>query len=254
MINYGDYDNAHQERKSAILKICSDSLDDTPNCSAEIVRLAEHCIRQVHRDQPANQAMCYFLLPKLVKSQLQSEQFSLQFIQDLVVHGTESEFRKIRLATLEMIFNLASNNLEIAQYAIGVFYDMFNDESELIRMKAVTFAIELNEKEREEISNDHFSRIQLILGDQSTEIRNLAYKLVKLLKFADSNKLIATIRILSLNAERWTSDLESVYQSLSCIPARNAELIENAIRTLLNLNPPFIPPPLVINNVGGKKF
>ena len=254
MINYADYDKTHLERKSAILRICSDSLDDIPNCSAETVRLAENCIRHIHRDQPANQAMCYLLLPKLVKSQLQSEQFSLPFIQDLVVHGTESEFRKIRLATLEMIISLASNNFEFAQYAIGVFYDMFNDESELIRMKAVSFAIELNEKERNEISNDHFSRIQLILGDQSTEIRKLAYKLVKLLKFADSNKLIAAIRILSLNAERWSSDLESVYESLSCLPARNAGHIENAVRSLLNLNPPFIPPPLVVHDVSGKKF
>ena len=155
----------------------------------------------------------------------------------------------MRIATLEMLHNLAKERNEITDYAKDVFYDMFNDEDFSIRKNAVLYCLEMND---DGINQIHFSRLQLILGDQSHEIRNLAYKLVGSLQYTSSQQLIKIISILTSNGERWDSDLDGIYGCLMLVPKKNMVHFEAVMKVLLKLSPPYIPPTVHMNEISSK--
>ena len=88
-----DYQTATTAEKSEFIKDCRQRIVEG-NISHEMALILRECISAIHRDQPENQANLLTILP-LLESKTQTESFSYQIIQDLVVHGTESEFRKV---------------------------------------------------------------------------------------------------------------------------------------------------------------
>ena len=53
------------------------------------------------------------------------------------IHGLEDEFLAVRTASIESLTKLSVQNPKLATMALDFLVDMFNDEIELVRLKAI---------------------------------------------------------------------------------------------------------------------
>lgn len=53
------------------------------------------------------------------------------------IHGLEDEFLAVRSAAVESLTKLSTKNSKLAALALDFLVDMFNDEIELVRLKAI---------------------------------------------------------------------------------------------------------------------
>ena len=54
-----------------------------------------------------------------------------------LIHGLEDEFLAVRSASIEALTKLSTKNAKLASMALDFLVDMFNDEIELVRIKAI---------------------------------------------------------------------------------------------------------------------
>ena len=53
------------------------------------------------------------------------------------IHGLEDEFSSVRAASMESLTQLSIRSPKLAALALDFLVDMFNDEIELVRLKAI---------------------------------------------------------------------------------------------------------------------
>jgi hypothetical protein len=97
----------------------------------------------------------------------------------IFIHTTEDEFQSVRLAAIDSLYQISMKNDMFAKSSLSTFIDMFNDESTVVRLNAVSKLSKLNSRWNFTISEDLVASLVLVLLDTDALVRHHAYRLIR---------------------------------------------------------------------------
>jgi hypothetical protein len=151
-------------------------------------------------------------------------------IEGIFIYGSEDEFKMVRTATINAIYEQALNDYEFANAATPFLIDMFNDEDASLRLNAVFNVHKLNSKWTLFVSDDLVQSVLLTVLDADRRVRHLAYKMMSSLKFTSFSGFKAIASILITNANTSTDMIqkdETMTESLYTLTNGNMVYDEN---------------------------
>ncbi|XP_066973639.1 integrator complex subunit 4 [Macrobrachium rosenbergii] len=153
------------------------------------------------------------------------------------VHGLEDEFLEVRNATLDSICALALNNAQFANQSLDFLVDMFNDEIEEVRLKAIQVLQQV--APHITLRADQLGEILHALKDASLDIRESLHTFLAttLLSTMDCVKLCVTG--LLENLRRYPQDKRSIHKCLRLMGSNHPILVQSLVPQLLAIHPYF---------------
>ncbi|XP_063598149.1 integrator complex subunit 4-like [Penaeus indicus] len=153
------------------------------------------------------------------------------------VHGLEDEFLEVRNATLDSICALALNNSQFANQSLDFLVDMFNDEIEEVRLKAIQVLQQI--ACHITLRSDQLGEILHALKDSSLDIRESLHTFLAttILSTMDCIKLCVTGLIDNLR--RYPQDRRSIHRCLRRLGSNHPILVEALVPQLLLIHPYF---------------
>lgn len=152
------------------------------------------------------------------------------------IHGLEDEFLEVRLATLHSLAEIAQHFPDFAHQSLDFLVDMFNDEIEEVRLKAIqclsvisTNAIVLRE--------DQVEIILSALEDNSIDIREALHDMLGGCKMATSGAVRSAVDSLINNLRRYPQDRMSIWQCLTNIGHNHPQITASLVEDLLGIHP-----------------
>ncbi|KAK7078719.1 Integrator complex subunit 4 [Halocaridina rubra] len=151
------------------------------------------------------------------------------------VHGLEDEYLEVRNSALESICALALNNVQFASQSLDFLVDMFNDEIEEVRLKAIQVMQQV--APHITLRADQLGEILHALKDASIDIRESLHKFLAttLLPTMDCVKLCVTA--LLENLKRYPQDKRSIHKCLVSLGTNHPILVHALVPQLLAIHP-----------------
>lgn len=152
------------------------------------------------------------------------------------VQGLEDEFSEVRMASLESICKLALCFPSFAEYSLDFIVDMFNDEIENIRLKAIQCLTKISEKAiilRED-------QVDIVLGaleDTSADIREALHDMLGNCQLSSQYALKACTDKLLDNLRRYPEDKTSLWKCFKKLGLNHAPLAQPLAPELLMIHP-----------------
>ncbi|XP_076056022.1 integrator complex subunit 4 [Oratosquilla oratoria] len=153
------------------------------------------------------------------------------------VHGLEDEFLEVRNASLDSISALALNNSVFANQCLDFLVDMFNDEIEEVRLKAI--------KVMQQISchftlrADQLEEILQALKDFALDIRENLHTLLSSCRLSTTSCVTMCVTSLLDNLRRYPQDRRSIHRCLRSLGSNHPELVLALVPQLLLTHPYF---------------
>lgn len=153
------------------------------------------------------------------------------------VHGLEDEFLEVRSAAVESMCQLSINNPEFAVLSLDFLVDMFNDEIEDVRLKAIDSlrCISMHIILRD----DQLETILSALDDCSQEVREGLHRMLASCKISTMVGLKMCVDKLLDNLKRYPQDRRSLYKCLQKVGGQHPELVLPLVPQLLGIHPFF---------------
>ncbi|XP_044751822.1 integrator complex subunit 4 [Coccinella septempunctata] len=162
------------------------------------------------------------------------------------VHGLEDEYLEVRSAAVESLCQLSLNNSHFANLSLDFLVDMFNDEIEDVRLKAIDSLRLISE--HIVLRDDQVETILGALEDFSQEVREGLHRMLASCRMLTTCGLKMCVEKLLDNLKKYPNDKRSTYRCLQKIGAQHAELVLPLVPQFLNIHPFFdIPEPDVEN-------
>jgi hypothetical protein len=114
----------------------------------------------------------------------------------LFIYASEDEYKIVRNAAINSMFILGMKSFEFAKSSLGFLIDLFNDEDETTRQKAVENVYKLNGKWNLIISDSLVSSIILILLDTNEKVKRISYKLSAVIKLNSFGGFESIVKVL----------------------------------------------------------
>lgn len=153
------------------------------------------------------------------------------------VHGLEDEFLAVRSMSISSLTQLSVKNPRLASMALDFLVDMFNDEIELVRLKAI---------ESLRLIASHISlqahQLEVILtalDDYSILIRERLHSMLQSSNLATKDGLQRVIQKLLDNLKKYPQDRRSIFATFKNLGERHSELTLPLVPQLLEIHPFF---------------
>lgn len=188
------------------------------------------------------------------------------------VHGLEDEFLEVRMACLESMCQLALKFADFAKNSLDFLVDMFNDEIQEVRLKAIqclariqltygpsgssnirrsqiapvasqetrlSSPVRRSSRDSESISlrEDQIEIILCALKDQSEDIREALHELLASCTLTSKRSLQLTVESLLENLRRYPQDRLSIWRSFQKLGLNHPFLVKTLIAQLLIIHP-----------------
>ncbi|KAL3280766.1 hypothetical protein HHI36_003998 [Cryptolaemus montrouzieri] len=162
------------------------------------------------------------------------------------VHGLEDEFLEVRSAAVESLCQLSLNNSYFSNLSLDFLVDMFNDEIEDVRLKAIDSLRLISA--HIVLRDDQLETILGALEDFSQDVREGLHRMLAACRMSTTCGLKMCVEKLLDNLRKYPNDKRSTYRCLQQIGARHPELVLPLVPQFLNIHPFFdIPEPDVEN-------
>ncbi|XP_050295660.1 integrator complex subunit 4 [Anthonomus grandis grandis] len=153
------------------------------------------------------------------------------------VHGLEDEFLEVRSAAVESICKLSILNAPFAKMALDFLVDMFNDEIEDVRLKAIDSLRMISE--HIVLRDDQLETLLGALEDFSQEVREGLHRMLASCRMSTTAGLKMCVEKLLDNLKKYPQDKRSTYRCLQSVGARHPELVVPLVPHFLNIHPFF---------------
>jgi len=151
------------------------------------------------------------------------------------VHGLEDEFLEVRSAAVESLCQLSISNNHFANMALDFMVDMFNDEIEDVRLKAIDSLRLISEHII--LRDDQLETILGALEDFSQEVREGLHRMLAACRMSTTAGLKLAVDKLLDNLKRYPQDKRSTYRCLQSIGGKHAELVVPLVPYFLSIHP-----------------
>lgn len=150
------------------------------------------------------------------------------------VFGCEDERKDVRLASLESLCQCAKNNSKFAERCIDHIVDMFNDEIEGIRLKAIQC---LQEIDNAALREDQVEVILTVLDSPSMDIREASHRMIANVNVSSPRSLRRCVESILYNLSRYPQDKLSIFSCFKMLGQNNADFVAALVNELLAVHP-----------------
>lgn len=126
------------------------------------------------------------------------------------IHGLEDEFLEVRSESVDSLCSLAINCPKLAAKAIDFLVDMFNDEIELVRLKAIRALNKILHYVL--LGDDQIDIVVSVIEDSSFDIRESLKDLLSNCKLATKIGVRKTVQALLKNLSKYPNDKSSIWR------------------------------------------
>ncbi|XP_076380143.1 integrator complex subunit 4 [Megalopta genalis] len=156
------------------------------------------------------------------------------------IHGLEDEFLEVRTAAVEALCTLSLEQPNIARVALDFMVDMFNDEIQDVRLRAIESLRRISASVT--LREDQLETILGALEDFSGEVREGLHATLAASRLATRNCLHMCVNRLLENLTRYPQDRESIRSCLAALGASHPYLTLPLVPQLLGRHPFFDTP------------
>uniref|UniRef100_A0A8D9FEG4 Integrator complex subunit 4 n=1 Tax=Cacopsylla melanoneura TaxID=428564 RepID=A0A8D9FEG4_9HEMI len=153
------------------------------------------------------------------------------------VHGLEDEFLEVRQATVDAICSLSLNNSDFAVLCLDFLVDMFNDEIEEVRLRAIDSLSQISSHIT--LREDQLETILGGLEDFSLDVRDGLRRILASCRLSTKNCLQMCVSSLLDNLKKYPQDKKSLYHCLQKMGSSHPSLTLPLVHTLLAIHPFF---------------
>ncbi|XP_066588194.1 integrator complex subunit 4 [Prorops nasuta] len=153
------------------------------------------------------------------------------------IHGLEDEFLEVRTAAVEALCTLSLEQSSIAKIALDFMVDMFNDEIQDVRLRAIESLRKISASVT--LREDQLETILGALEDFSREVREGLHATLAASRLATRNCLLMCVKRLLFNLTRYPQDKESIRSCLAALGASHPYLALPLVPQLLGKHPVF---------------
>ncbi|KAK6644708.1 hypothetical protein RUM43_000976 [Polyplax serrata] len=157
-----------------------------------------------------------------------------------LVHGLEDEFQEVRSAGVDTLCNLSLDNPEFAILSLDFLVDMFNDEIESVRLKAIESLTKISCHII--LREDQLETILGALKDFSLEVREGLHGMLSACRLSTKDCLQMTVESLLDNLKKYPQDKKSIWRCFQKVGDRHPELTLPLVPELLAIHPFFDTP------------
>ena len=150
------------------------------------------------------------------------------------VFGLEDERKDVRMAALESLCHCAKTSPKFAERSLDHIVDMFNDEIEGIRLKAVQC---LQEIDNVALREDQVEVILSVLDSHSMDIREALHKMLASVNISSARSLHRCIESVLCNLSRYPQDKLSIFNCFKSLGQKNANYVASLVYELLAVHP-----------------
>ncbi|KAL1427781.1 hypothetical protein MTO96_003125 [Rhipicephalus appendiculatus] len=153
------------------------------------------------------------------------------------VHGLEDEFLEVRLASLDSLCRLALQFPSFAAQSLDFIVDMFNDEIEEVRLKAIQCLGRISNQIV--LREDQLETVLAVLEDSSMDIREALHEVLGGCCLSTKAGLKACVDALLDNLKRYPQDKRSLWRCLRLLGLRHPYLTLPLVPELLGIHAYF---------------
>ncbi|XP_045454266.1 integrator complex subunit 4 [Melitaea cinxia] len=153
------------------------------------------------------------------------------------VHGLEDEFMEVRTAAVEAICQLSMENPVFATTSLDFLVDMFNDEIEDVRLRAIDSLTRISH--HIELREDQLEIILGALEDYSMDVREGLHRMLGSCTVASKTCLEMCIDKILENLKRYPQDKRSTFRCVQQMGSKHATLVLPLTTRLLGVHPFF---------------
>lgn len=150
------------------------------------------------------------------------------------VFGLEDEKKNVRMAALESLCHLSKIQPNFAEKSMDHIVDMFNDEIEDIRLKAIEC---LQEIDNVALRDDQVEIILSVLDSSSMDIREALHRMLAKVKISSARSLRRCIESVLFNLTRYPQDKLSIFNCFKSLGQNLSELVHSLVNELLAVHP-----------------
>ncbi|XP_066258718.1 integrator complex subunit 4 [Euwallacea similis] len=151
------------------------------------------------------------------------------------VHGLEDEFLEVRSAAVESLCQLSISNPNFANMALDFMVDMFNDEIEDVRLKAIDSLGLISE--HIVLRDDQLETILGALEDFSQDVREGLHRMLASCKMSTTAGLKMCVDKLLDNLKKYPQDKRSTCRCLQSVGGKHPELVVPLVPHFLAIHP-----------------
>lgn len=144
---------------------------------------------------------------------------------------------EVRSAAVESICQLSLNNYQFSNLALDFLVDMFNDEIEDVRLKAIDSLRLISEHII--LRDDQIETILCALEDFSQDVREGLHRMLASCHISTTAGLKMCVEKLLDNLKKYSQDKRSTYQCLQRVGAQHSELVLAQVPLFLAIHPFF---------------
>eukprot|EP00088_Acartia_fossae_P000160 TRINITY_DN10050_c0_g1_i1.p1 TRINITY_DN10050_c0_g1~~TRINITY_DN10050_c0_g1_i1.p1 ORF type:complete len:939 (+),score=261.73 TRINITY_DN10050_c0_g1_i1:63-2879(+) len=156
------------------------------------------------------------------------------------VHGLEDECYSVRVAAVDSLTTLAMENHNLAVLALDFLVDMFNDEIEQVRLKAIESLTAISKHIKLQVHQ--LDIILSALDDFSTLLREKLHAMLQACSLATKDGLKSVINKLMVNLKKYPQDKRSILMTFKHLGANHPDLTLPLVTSLLHIHPFFDTP------------
>lgn len=153
------------------------------------------------------------------------------------VHGLEDEFLEVRSAAVDALCLLSLDNHRFAVMSLDFLVDMFNDEIEDVRIKAIDSLTRISKHII--LRDDQLETILSALEDFSMDVREGLHKMLAACRLSTRSCLQMCVEALLDNLKKYPQDRRSLWRCFQRIGSVHPELTLPLVPELLNIHPFF---------------
>ncbi|KAJ9583048.1 hypothetical protein L9F63_022613 [Diploptera punctata] len=156
------------------------------------------------------------------------------------VHGLEDEYQEVRNASVDSLCSLAMHDPQFAQMSLDFLVDMFNDEIEDVRLKAIDSLTKISKYTV--LREDQLETILGALKDFSIDVREGLHRMLSACRLSSKGCLQMCVESLLDNLKKYPMDRRSTWRCLQKIGQAHPELTLPLVPELLAIHPFFDTP------------
>ncbi|XP_038209325.1 integrator complex subunit 4 [Zerene cesonia] len=153
------------------------------------------------------------------------------------VHGLEDEFMEVRTAAVEAVCELSMENSIFATTSLDFLVDMFNDEIEDVRLRAIDSLTKISH--HIVLREDQLETILGALEDYSMDVREGLHRMLGSCTVASKTCLEMCIDKILENLKRYPQDKRSTFRCVQRMGSKHATLVLPLTTRLLGVHPFF---------------